>query len=689
MRLHIVPHTHWDREWYLPLEALRVRLIEVMDQVLELVATSYHHFHLDGQVAMVEDYLEVRPERRAELRAAVARGALSCGPWVTLVDGFSVSGEAIVRNLEEGLERAARLGGALMVGYLPDQFGHIGQMPQILRMFGIERALVWRGVPGCVTGTTFTWRAPDGSEVLAAYLPYGYGQGARLPGEPDAFRARLAREAARLASFASPGAALLMAGDDHEAPQAALPDLVASAAPDARLSSLEAYFAEAPPPCTAVTGELRSAARANLLPNTYSARFTQKVERARAEALLERYAEPLCALVEGCSDHSAVLGAAWQLLHLNGAHDSVCGCSADEVAQAVDRRTRAAARRARSVIDDALDRLGRRVARAGHLAFNPCLQEVRGIPPLGWLVAGHPPARPAACALAADGRALVVGSGEEAFRLAFEDQNDAGDLYSFCPGGPARPPEALEVAGGRALVSFEGSALELRAERGAGEPFVRLDVVVHNHRPDHRLRLLCEIGGDAGGSVALAPFELVARPPAGEGGPGEPGSPWWPAQGGVWAGGLALLAEGVFEYEVGDRTLAATLLRATGTISRQAELATRAAPAGPGVATPGAQMLGSYRRAFGVLAGAGPADLPAAAERFALAPALRRAPGGGPLPASGRLLDLEAPALSALRRRGGRIEARVYNPAARPAAARLGAEVVVLPPFAIRTLTAP
>ena len=352
-----------------------------MDRVLDFVVDGYPHFHLDGQMAMIEDYLEARPERRAELSTAVARGALSCGPFVTLMDGFSVSGESIVRNLEDGLARAERLGGALRVGYLPDQFGHPGQMLQILRIFGIDRAVVWRGVPAELNGTTFTWRAPDGSEVLVAYLPHGYSHGRALPDELYACARRVAAEITRLEPFAAPGDG--PAAARRRRPRAArpgLPELVASLGPGAALSSLGAYLAEAPAPSAEVTGELRSAAQANLLPNTYSARFTQKVARARAEALIERYAEPLCALVESCPDHVDELAAGWQLLHLNGAHDSVCGCSSDEVARVVDARTNAATRLATEVTTDALGLLAAQVARPGLLRFNPCLQEVAGSP---------------------------------------------------------------------------------------------------------------------------------------------------------------------------------------------------------------------------------------------------------------------------------------------------------------------
>src|SRR5688500_2440448 len=171
-RVHVVPHTHWDREWYLTFEEFRERLVETLDRVLELVEEgTYPHFHLDGQTAMIDDYLSVRPENEDRIRSLVERNALSCGPWVTLVDEFLVSGESIIRNLEAGMERASELGRVTMIGYLPDQFGHIGQMPQILKKAGFSRAVTWRGVPSQVTESSFLWAAPDGSEIDVTYLP--------------------------------------------------------------------------------------------------------------------------------------------------------------------------------------------------------------------------------------------------------------------------------------------------------------------------------------------------------------------------------------------------------------------------------------------------------------------------------------------------------------------------------------
>src|SRR5687767_6243762 len=161
--VHIVPHTHWDREWYSPFQTFRLRLVDLLDGFLPQLEEdlSYARFLLDGQMAVVEDYLEVRPEAAAVLKRLAAAGRLAMGPWYTLPDEFLVSGETHVRNVQRGLRVATRFGGAMDVGYLPDMFGHVGQMPQLLRLFGFEHAVVWRGVPSAIDRSGFWWVAPD------------------------------------------------------------------------------------------------------------------------------------------------------------------------------------------------------------------------------------------------------------------------------------------------------------------------------------------------------------------------------------------------------------------------------------------------------------------------------------------------------------------------------------------------
>ena len=115
------------------------------------------------------------------LRRLSASGRISLGPWMVQMDEFMVSGETMVRDLQFGLAQAAQYGGAMPVGYLPDIFGHIAQMPQLLRLVGIDHAVAWRGIPASVDKTAFWWDAPDGSRVRCEYLYGSYSNGRDIP----------------------------------------------------------------------------------------------------------------------------------------------------------------------------------------------------------------------------------------------------------------------------------------------------------------------------------------------------------------------------------------------------------------------------------------------------------------------------------------------------------------------------
>src|ERR1700687_1416322 len=220
----IVPHTHWDREWYAPFQAFRLRLVDLLDEFLPRLEAdpAYARFMLDGQMAVVDDYLAVRPEAEPTLRRLAASGRLAMGPWYILMDEFLVSGETIIRNLQTGLERAAAFGGAMPVGYLPDMFGHIAQMPQILALGGFDHAVVWRGVPSAVDKTAFWWTALDGSTVRAEYLWVGYSNGASMPDDAKALLRRVQIHEAELGAAVSPAARLLWTHRPvHPVPQSA------------------------------------------------------------------------------------------------------------------------------------------------------------------------------------------------------------------------------------------------------------------------------------------------------------------------------------------------------------------------------------------------------------------------------------------------------------------------------------
>ena len=186
----VVGHTHWDREWYLPFEGFRARLVVMMDGLLDILEHDprFTCFVLDGQTVMVDDYLEVRPEAEARVRRAVREGRLLIGPWYTAVDTFLPDPESLVRNLQLGLWEARRYSGEPMpVGHLPDTFGFIAQLPQLLQHFGIGSAFAWRGFHPENTRGAFWWVSPDGSRVLTLRPIEGYCEGAMGVEDPDRF----------------------------------------------------------------------------------------------------------------------------------------------------------------------------------------------------------------------------------------------------------------------------------------------------------------------------------------------------------------------------------------------------------------------------------------------------------------------------------------------------------------------
>ena len=352
--VHVVPHTHWDREWYDPFPTFRMRLVELLDELLpRLEQDGVAHFQLDGQMALVDDYLAVRPDAAERLRTLNSSGRVSMGPWYVLPDEFLVSGETLVRDLQLGIRTAERFGGAMQIGYLPDMFGHIAAMPQLLNLFGMRDAVVWRGVPLAVEAPAFWWDAPDGSRVRAEYLSSGYGNGSDMPPDASTLRDRIDMFVGISGQLVGERV-LWMAGMDHEVPPAHLSRVVdeMNAAEAARSSdaageryelqveSLATYLAEAPvDDLPVVEGELRSGARANLLMGVTSNRVDVKVAAAVAERTLERHAEPLVALwATEPSRWSTLLDLAWLEVIRNAAHDSICACSHDEVVDAVLHR---------------------------------------------------------------------------------------------------------------------------------------------------------------------------------------------------------------------------------------------------------------------------------------------------------------------------------------------------------------
>jgi mannosylglycerate hydrolase len=348
LRCVMVSHTHWDREWYRTFEGFRGRLVDAVDRVLDLLGEDPDwRFLLDGQSIVLEDYLEVRPERRAELVDACRRGRVGVGPWYVQPDSLLPGGEAHVRNLLEGRRVAMEFGSASRVAYTPDSFGHPAQFPQIFVGFGLDAFVYWRGNGSEIDtlGPTYVWEAPDGSEILACLLPKGYFCASALPTDVDEAVERLTDLGEQLAS-GDGDAVLFMNGVDHALPDANTREvceaLAAATGWSVRRGLLEDYVAIALDgrDMPRFRGELVGGRLAILLPGVWSARMTLKLRNRRAETALLGWAEPWASLGRwyGTPDERPALRLAWRSLLANQAHDSLCGCSIDAVHEQMQGR---------------------------------------------------------------------------------------------------------------------------------------------------------------------------------------------------------------------------------------------------------------------------------------------------------------------------------------------------------------
>jgi 2-O-(6-phospho-alpha-D-mannosyl)-D-glycerate hydrolase len=388
----LVSHTHWDREWYLPYSRFRVNLLEVVGKVLTALEDDpdFEHFVLDGQCAVLEDHLEAMPFDSPRVARLVREGALSLGPWYILPDEFLVSGEATVRNLIQGRKVARRFGAVQQAGYMPDSFGHLAQIPQILRLAGIDSFLFTRGMDDRAgeLGWLFRWLGPDGSPVLAVNQCDGYCNAGGL-GFAEIWHAHTRREVDtglavekigtlfdKMTARAGFEPALLNNGCDHFPPQQEFGKILTAlraAYPDTEFhhGGFEDFLAAArrhtpDQERPELTGELLGGRDHLILSGVWSARMYLKQENEICQNLLQRYMEPLAAMTalnDGEPWPGGLLDTTWRELLRNHPHDSICGCSTDEVHREMVTRFACVNQTANQYVSRLMDRLAPTFAR--------------------------------------------------------------------------------------------------------------------------------------------------------------------------------------------------------------------------------------------------------------------------------------------------------------------------------------
>ena len=337
-KICLVAHTHWDREWYKPFQFFRTKLVYVIDHLIGMLEENpdFGSFMLDGQTVVLEDYLKIRPERTGRMKTLIASGRIITGPWYIQPDEFAPDAESLVRNLLVGMKQASSFGKPMMVGYLPDSFGHSSQMPQILRGFGIDSAVLMRGVDFDAVGSSeFSWKGLNGDEVLCVYLLKGYMNAMFLSKERMVNNIRLKKIEAELGPLTCGDSVLVMNGVDHAFAQSQSAAL--------KPSRLEDYIGELKNSLSGtktLEGELITPRHHRVHTSIASTRINQKAENRKLSIMLERTAEPVCltASLFGAEYPAGLLNEAWKTLLQNQTHDGICGCCTDEVHREMDQR---------------------------------------------------------------------------------------------------------------------------------------------------------------------------------------------------------------------------------------------------------------------------------------------------------------------------------------------------------------
>ncbi len=421
----MIVSTHWDREWREAFQDIRYAMVRLLDRAIAAMADGRMQgpFHTDGQTILLEDYLEIRPGLREKVENLARTGKLQVGPWYTMPDEFTVSGESLIRNLRFGREMARAWGAKPSnAGYVPDMFGHTSQLPQIFAGCGITGAFIWRGIDN-IEKRNFIWRGADGTELpchkfgAQGYGTYGHQVGRRheydsnAADEPGVFRARLEKYLDQEAAATEIDPILLLEGGDHQEWNPRQSDLIFSILRDhPRFTAvhtgmddhLRALVSQRDRITTVLEGELRTPGRPYpaegadpfdacgqwVIPGVLASRVRLKQANSQCQTLLCHWAEPFSAFAHaalGLEHPQGFLNLAWKYLLQNHAHDSIDGCSIDQVHKDMMHRfdqcrviaerlcTEATSRIAASVAGD----LGERELRVS--VFNPLPRDFKGV----------------------------------------------------------------------------------------------------------------------------------------------------------------------------------------------------------------------------------------------------------------------------------------------------------------------
>lgn len=609
-------HTHWDREWYREFEVFRLRLLRVFDNVLELLENNkIPSFYFDGQVGALLDYLEIRPEKEKLIRKLIAEKKLFIGPFYTLIDEFLTDRTVFEKNLEIGLKISKDFGCTDFIGYFADTFGHSKNVPQILKKFGIDKCVVWRGCGDIPS--EFTFNGIDTVNLIRGYFMDIFSASMTIEQKAEWLKGNLDKIAARSKEYL-----LLPIGADHLGIEPDIAEQISKVNSliedyEIKLSNPFEYFELVKDNFQQFewNDELRDNSLTFILQGSFSARMKLKQYNVKCTYLLEQ-ADKL--QKKYGSQYDAIIEYAYKLLLKNQAHDGIYGCSTDLVHRENITRYEKIIQIANTIIEelrlkynfktpvmDSKELIPEYKIVSKHFGVeNSLLYDTQKIPVTEdftdiYTLKYAPALKPEINFEVKNGK-IRIGQVEMEF-VRFQDD---GDTYNFgaVEDDKGEKAEIYSFKNNIIKTSFFDVHVEVHGELVNFK--IEWDNKLKNKLWQVKFNLKSPVtetfSEDLNAIIRreFAPdYDMRKHLPKVRG--IEVKTNFAPMQRFVGAQGLGVITKGLTEYEVKGKSLLITLLRSTGVISNPKN-PSRSTPAGPPIEVPDAQQLGYNCAEFSV-----------------------------------------------------------------------------------------
>lgn len=615
MKKHVTAylHTHWDREWYREFEVFRLRLLRVFDNILSMLESNkIPSFYFDGQVVALLDYLELRPEKEKLIRKLISDKRLFIGPFYCLVDEFLTDRICFEKNLEIGLKIARSFGCEDFLGYLADTFGHSKNVPIVLKEFGIDKAIVWRGVGDLPSEFVF-------NGVKTVNLVRGYFMDIFSSDMTIEQKAEWLKKNLDLIAEKSSDNLLLPIGADHLGIEPDITEQIKKINEiltdyEITLGTPFDYFNKVKFE-KEWNDELRDNSKTFILQGAYSARTKLKQYNTKCSYLLNQ-ADKL--QKHYGAKYETAIEYAYKLLLKNQAHDGICGCSTDLVHRENITRYEKILQIANTIIEE---------LRLEHQFKTPIMQSIKELPNYEVTDFYHgfdnsllyntqkipitedyttiytlkeKPFKQTDINIKIKDNKLFINNLE----IEFTRRTDNGDTYNFGAVNDNKEQKAkilsldnntiktdffnINYYLSENLINFRINWRNNLKNKLWQAGFVLPNPITETYSEDMNTLIKRKFNPN---------YDMYKHLPKERG--IEVKTNFAPMQRLVWAQGVGIITKGLTEYEVSQNTLAITILRSIGVISNPHN-PSRSTPAGPPLKVPDAQQLGPNCAEFSV-----------------------------------------------------------------------------------------